>query len=367
MKEEFIKSLDSDSEDDRRSSSKKPREGTKVEADFKGRGKWYKGKVSRDRPRRITPTTSNLTMGTRRSRRVRGSRSWAMGVGRASRSIARGLGFPETGARRRSARGDKCEAEFKNTGKFYPGTVKRERMGTAPTTLSSMTAIRGAYVRPRGSSVKALDSEPIGADPGAAARRGAACASARASRHGTGTDSALTLQLPSFTGRFRTRARSTRARSRGTRMAPSTSAVMTPCLLRRLRYDACFHHLMWSAAAVFNGLIHTDDDGESETRVEARLITALGGGSDSDRGSSVIGCAKATRSRRERYPGKIDRDRARLRRDRGDGSITYDIAYDDGERETRGSRRLIRKQRGSSRSGPVPAVRRAATCVSERA
>ena len=48
VKEEFIKSLDSDSEDDRRS-SKKPREGDKVEADFKGRGKWYKGKVTRVR------------------------------------------------------------------------------------------------------------------------------------------------------------------------------------------------------------------------------------------------------------------------------------------------------------------------------
>ena len=47
MKEEFIKSLDSDSEDDRRSSSKKPREGDKCEAEFKNTGKYYPGTVKR--------------------------------------------------------------------------------------------------------------------------------------------------------------------------------------------------------------------------------------------------------------------------------------------------------------------------------
>ena len=89
------------------------------------------------------------------------------------------------------------------------------------------------------------------------------------------------------------------------------------------------------------------DDGESETRVEARLITALGGGgSDSDRGSSDKlregdAVEARYRGREKYYPGKIDRDRR-------DG--TYDIAYDDGERETRVEARLIRKKRGSSRS-----------------
>ena len=47
VKEEFIKSLDSDSEDDRRSSSKKPREGDKCEAEFKNTGKFYPGTVKR--------------------------------------------------------------------------------------------------------------------------------------------------------------------------------------------------------------------------------------------------------------------------------------------------------------------------------
>ena len=107
--------------------------------------------------------------------------------------------------------------------------------------------------------------------------------------------------------------------------------------------------LMWSAAAVLRWFDHTDDDGESETRVEARLITALGGGgSDSDRGSSDKlregdAVEARYRGREKYYPGKIDRDRR-------DG--TYDISYDDGERETRVEERLIRKKGGSRSPSP---------------
>ena len=42
MSKDLIKSVDSDSEDDRRS-SKKPREGDKCEAEFKNTGKFYPG------------------------------------------------------------------------------------------------------------------------------------------------------------------------------------------------------------------------------------------------------------------------------------------------------------------------------------
>ena len=88
------------------------------------------------------------------------------------------------------------------------------------------------------------------------------------------------------------------------------------------------------------------DDGESETRVEARLITALDAGSDSDRRSDRLREGDKIeadyRGRGKFYPGKIDRDR---------GDDTYDIAYDDGERETRVAKRLIRKKdRSRSRS-----------------
>ena len=51
------------------------------------------------------------------------------------------------------------------------------------------------------------------------------------------------------------------------------------------------------------------------------------------------------RGREKYYPGKISRDR-------GDG--TFDIAYDDGERETRVEERLIRKVGGSRSRSPSP-------------
>ena len=83
-------------------------------------------------------------------------------------------------------------------------------------------------------------------------------------------------------------------------------------------------------------------------RVEARLITPLdGGGSDSDRrsGDRLREGDKIEadyRGRGKFYPGKISRDR---------GDDTYDIDYDDGERETRVAKRLIRKKdRSRSRS-----------------
>ena len=98
------------------------------------------------------------------------------------------------------------------------------------------------------------------------------------------------------------------------------------------------------------------DDGERETRVSKRLIRSKDGGGSStklEEGDKVRGC-KVEASREKYYPGKITRDR-------GDG--TYDISYDDGERETRVEERLIRKKdRDRSRS-----ARAAATTVSARA
>ena len=78
-----------------------------------------------------------------------------------------------------------------------------------------------------------------------------------------------------------------------------------------------------STRTVLLGQSFTQDDGESETRVEARLITALdGGGSDSDREAVLREGDKIDadyRGRGKFYPGKISRDR---------GDDTYDIAYD---------------------------------------
>jgi hypothetical protein len=117
-----------------------------------------------------------------------------------------------TGARRR--RSEKETNARPNSRTLVNSTPERLSacMGTALAISSLTTAISRATSRPRGSRSRAAAGAGPGAGPGVgpvpAARRGAACASARASRHGTGTDSALTLQLPSFTGRFRRRGRS---------------------------------------------------------------------------------------------------------------------------------------------------------------
>merc|ERR1719271_17646 len=88
------------------------------------------------------------------------------------------------------------------------------------------------------------------------------------------------------------------------------------------------------------------DDGEAETRVEERLIRSLeGGGRGRLREGDKIEARYRGRSRF--YPGRIARDR-------GDGS--YDVDYDDGEKETRVLEEYIKKTgggdspRGDSRS-----------------
>ena len=48
MAEDLIKATDSDSDDDRRGGGRL-REGDKIEADYRGRGKFYPGKIRRDR------------------------------------------------------------------------------------------------------------------------------------------------------------------------------------------------------------------------------------------------------------------------------------------------------------------------------
>ena len=84
------------------------------------------------------------------------------------------------------------------------------------------------------------------------------------------------------------------------------------------------------------------DDGERETRVAKRLIRSKDGGSGaSDKLEEGDKVEADYRGRGKFYKGKISRDR---------GDDTYDIAYDDGERETRVEGRLIRAKESSSSS-----------------
>ena len=90
------------------------------------------------------------------------------------------------------------------------------------------------------------------------------------------------------------------------------------------------------------------DDGEAETRVEERLIRSLDGGGRGSRSPSPRGGGRGRlregdkiearyRGRSRFYPGCIARDR---------GDDTYDIDYDDGEKETRVLAEYIKKTGG---------------------
>ena len=144
---------------------------------------------------------------------------------------------------------------------------------------------------------------------------------------------------------------STLARSLGT--AGMTRMILTVwrrCpILRRPRHPGCF-------------LSHTDDDGERETRVAKRLIKKKGGSRSPSpkRGRKLREGAKVqaryrmgarveisfdclylfhSGGRSKFYPGRIERDR-------GDG--TYDVFYDDGEKETRVLEELIKVEDAGS-------------------
>ena len=104
------------------------------------------------------------------------------------------------------------------------------------------------------------------------------------------------------------------------------------------------------------------DDGEAETRVEERLIRSLDGGGRGSRSPSPRGGRRGRlregdkiearyRGRSRYYPGRIARDR-------GDGS--YDVDYDDGEKETRVLEEYIKQTGGddSPRDSRSPRGRR---------
>ena len=75
-----------------------------------------------------------------------------------------------------------------------------------------------------------------------------------------------------------------------------------------------------------------------------RLIRSKdGGGGGSDRLEEGDKVEADYRGRGKFYPGKISRDSGQ--------DDTYDISYDDGERETRVAKRLIRKLDGGSSGG----------------
>ena len=103
--------------DGRDTSSTRYREGDKIEADYRGRGRWYPGRIKRDNydgTYDIDYDDGEKEMGVRAE-------------------MIRSVGFPSHDAHvtMRFEEGDKVEADYKGRGRWFPGVVKRDnRDGT---------------------------------------------------------------------------------------------------------------------------------------------------------------------------------------------------------------------------------------------
>ena len=299
------------------------REGNKVEADYRGRGKFYKGKISRDRG----DDTYDIAYDD-------GEREM-----RVSKRLIRKLDGGSSGDSFRE--GDKVEADYRGRGKFYPGKISRDRgddtCDIAYDDGERETRVAKRLIRSKdgggGGSDRLEEGDKVEADyrgrgkfyPGKISRD-------------RGDD---TYDISYDDGE-----RETRVAKRLIRKLDGGSSG------GRLREGDRIEADYRGRGKFYPGKITRDrgddtydidyDDGERETRVAKRLIRSKdgGGGDDKLREGDLV--EARYRGREKYYKGKISRDR-------GDG--TYDIAYDDGERETRVEERLIRKrERGSSRS-----------------
>ena len=248
------------------------REGDKVEADFRGRGKFYPGKIRRDRG----DDTYDIDYedGERESR--------------VNKRLIRSKDGSGGGGGGRLMEGDKVEADYRGRGKFYPGKIRRDR-GDDTYDIDYEDGARETRV-----SKRLIRSKDGGGGGGRLSE-------------GDKVEARYRGREKYYPGKI------SRDRGDGT-------------------YDISY------------------DDGERETRVEESLIRKVGGSRSRSpspsRGRLREGARVEARyrGRSKFYPGKISRDR-------GDG--TFDIAYDDGESETRVAEDLIKAAGGGSRS-PSP-------------
>merc|ERR1719197_1910875 len=244
------------------------REGDKVEADYRGRGKFYPGKISRDR----------------------GDDTYDIDYDdgeRETRVSKRLIRSKDGGGSSRLEEGDKVEARYRGREKYYPGKITRDR-GDGTYDISYDDGERETRVEER--LIRKKDRD-------------------RSRSRSRGGDDRLS-EGDKVEADYRGRGK------------------FYPGKISRDRGDDTYDIAY--------------DDGERETRVAKRLIRSKdGGGSSSDSFREGDKIEVRYRGREKYYPGKIDRDRR-------DG--TYDIAYDDGERETRVEGRLIRAKESSSSS-----------------
>ncbi|KAH8065394.1 tudor domain-containing protein [Aureococcus anophagefferens] len=312
----------------------KLREGDKVEARYRGREKYYPGKIARDRGDGTFDI--NYDDGERETRVEERLIRAKDGGGGSSDKIREG---------------DKVEARYRGREKYYPAK-SRATAATAPS-ISTTTMASARRASRSASSARRTAAAAAAAIASARARRSRrATAKERYHpgkiRRDRGDD---TYDIDYDDGETETRVKASYIRSKdgGGARSPSRGSSSSDKLREGDKVEARYR----GREKYYPGRIERDrgdgtydvyyDDGEKETRVEERLIRKKdgggGGGGKLREGDKV---EARYRGREKYYPGKITRDR-------GDG--TFDIAYDDGERETRVEERLIRSKDGGGSSG----------------
>ena len=296
-------------------------EGDKVEANYRGKGKWFKGKIARDR--RDGTFDIDYDDGEKELRVDEALVRAVDGGG--------GGGFsPRAPVGGRSdaviEEGSKVEANYKGKGKYYPGKITRDRRdGTFDIAYDDgevESRVDEKMIRLRGASSDLRNGRDLSA--------------AVAGKSGS-PSLGLKLNLPPRMDV----GDKVEADYRGKGKYYTGKIV-------RDRQDGTFDI--------------DYDDGEMELRVDEKLIRVLSGGGGagglSPRGGLSSSAARSGFDRLEEgakveanyrgkgkfYPGKITRDRR-------DG--TFDIAYDDGEVESRVDEKMIRLLGGSPKKAPA--------------
>ena len=288
------------------SGSRLVKEGAKVEANYRGKGNWYPGKITRDRRDGTFDIAyddgeSETRVDELLIRLVGGSSSSSS----SSSSSVRNEGGESASDDFRE--GSKIEADYRGKGKYYPGRITRVRLnGTFDVDYDDGEKEVGVARN----LMRSLGSSGLNRSPQRDGTRG-------------GDEGAAFVEGGAVEARFR------------------GGSKYYPGRISRVR---------------LNGTFDIDyADGEKEVGVTRENIRAKvrdqgsisPRGGDKDRTSAsrrIEDGAKVEANYRGKgnwYPGKITRDRR-------DG--TFDIAYDDGESETRVDELLIRLVGGSSSS-----------------
>ncbi|KAI9980099.1 hypothetical protein PInf_026808 [Phytophthora infestans] len=280
-----------DSDDDPK--QKKFREGDKVEAQYKGKSKFYPGVISRCRLNGTDddPKQKKFREGDKVEAQYKGKSKFYPGV----ISRCRLNGTDDDPKQKKFREGDKVEAQYKGKSKFYPGVISRCRLN-------------------------GTDDDP----------------KQKKFREGDKVEAQYKGKSKFYPGVI------SRCRLNGTDDDPKQKKFREGDKVEaQYKGKSKFYPGVISRCRL-NGTYDIDyDDGEKETGVAAELIRLLGkkGGGDSDddpkqkkfrEGDKVEAQYKG---KSKFYPGVISRCRL---------NGTYDIDYDDGEKETGVAAELIR-------------------------